>query len=234
MAAPEMEVTPRELASVCRQMATLLSVGVDILRVLEVIREEATNPVLREALSEVEEDLKMGKTLADAFSSHPAIFSPLFVSVIEQGEESGALEENLLKLSEYYERLAGETPSPPLVVRPELDDLLEKVRPLLFWQAIGLGLLSLSLGGLWALKGLGLIPPSLFGASLFGLVGAALLAHSLVYFRYRPRGILRCAICGKLQAPGERFVPVGKGEFLCQRCAELATEELRRSREREM
>lgn len=214
-------------------MATLLSVGVDILRALEVIREEATNPLLRDALSAVEEDLRLGKTLAEAFGAHPSIFSPLFVSMVEQGEEAGTLEENLLRLSEYYERVAGEAPSAPVVIRPDLDDLLEKIRPLFFWQAIGLGILALAVGGLWALKGAGLISEAFFGPSIFGLLGAALIAYSIIYFRYRPRGILRCAICGKLQAPGERFVPVGKGDFLCERCAELATEELRRSKERE-
>lgn len=234
MAAPEIEVTPRELASMCRQMATLLGVGVDILRILEVIREEAPNPLLRDALRAVEEDLRMGKTLGEAFSFHPTIFTPLFVSMVEQGEEAGTLGESLLRLSEYYERLAGEVPSTPVVVRPDLDDLFEKVKPFFFWQAIGLGILALALGGLWVLKGAGLLSGGLFGPSICALLGAAFIAYSIIYFRYKPRGILRCAICGKLRAPAENFVPVGKEEFLCQRCAELATEGLRGLREKEV
>jgi len=86
------------------QFADLLRAGVPALRSLDVLFRQTHNPVLKETLKEVREELASGQTLADAMDKHPNAFSHLHVSMIRAGEKGGFLEDVLTRIAIFTER----------------------------------------------------------------------------------------------------------------------------------
>jgi len=93
-----------DLIVLCRQMYALMRSGVPILRAIHGLAESATSPKLKQALSEVATQLEGGYALSSALNQHPRIFSPLFVSLVHVGENTGQLDGSFLKLAIYFER----------------------------------------------------------------------------------------------------------------------------------
>ncbi len=93
-----------DLILFCRQMYTLNSAGVPLVRALRGLVETARNPTLGEALDHVVADLESGMELSGAFSLHPKVFPPLLCRMVQVGEVTGKLDEVFLQLSVYFER----------------------------------------------------------------------------------------------------------------------------------
>ncbi len=92
-----------ETANFSRTFGTLLGNGVSILKSLGIVRETVTNTVLADFLEDAEEQLKQGRTLSDAMSQQP-LFPKLAVQMIKMGEETGRLEEMLLRVAVIYDK----------------------------------------------------------------------------------------------------------------------------------
>ncbi|ROV61875.1 type II secretion system F family protein [Vibrio ponticus] len=88
----------------CRQMYSLTKAGVPLLRAMRGLTQNCTNKQLKEALEEVTNELTNGRNLSSAMQLHPKIFSPLFVSMLSVGENTGRLDDALLQLAQYYEQ----------------------------------------------------------------------------------------------------------------------------------
>ena len=88
----------------CRQMYSLTKAGVPLLRAIKGLSVNAENKQLKQALEEVTAELTNGRSLSASMKMHSGVFSPLFVSMINVGENTGRLDEALLQLSEYYEQ----------------------------------------------------------------------------------------------------------------------------------
>jgi len=93
-----------DLIVLCRQMYALMRSGVPILRAIHGLAESTSSPKLKAALSEVATQLEGGYALSSALNQHPRIFSPLFVSLVHVGENTGQLDGSFLKLAIYFER----------------------------------------------------------------------------------------------------------------------------------
>jgi len=93
-----------ELIVFCRQMYALVRSGVPILRAINGMADSCNSKYLKAALSEIGSQLEGGYTLSSAMNQHPKIFSPLFVSLIHVGENTGQLENSFAKLASYLER----------------------------------------------------------------------------------------------------------------------------------
>ncbi|MGJ8691090.1 MAG: type II secretion system F family protein [Thalassotalea sp.] len=93
-----------DLIVFCRQMYALMKSGVPILRSINGLAESTNAPKLKEALVEVGSQLEGGYELSSAFNQHPKVFSPLFISLIHVGENTGQLDGTFLKLASYFER----------------------------------------------------------------------------------------------------------------------------------
>jgi MSHA biogenesis protein MshG len=93
-----------DLILFCRQMYTLNSAGVPLVRAIRGLVETARNPALGDALDRVVIDLESGMELSGAFSSHPKVFPPLLCRMVQVGEVTGKLDEVFLQLSVYFER----------------------------------------------------------------------------------------------------------------------------------
>jgi type IV pilus assembly protein PilC len=97
-------VTLSDLAIVSRQLATMVSSGMTILRALFVLEEQVENRRLKETLIAVRKDVEAGLPLSDALARHPKVFNPLFVSMTRAGEVGGALEASLVRIADQLEK----------------------------------------------------------------------------------------------------------------------------------
>ncbi|MER3500669.1 MAG: hypothetical protein IMHGJWDQ_001457 [Candidatus Fervidibacter sp.] len=217
-----------ELAIFCRQFSAMLSAGVDAYRGIEVLRQQTDNPRLAEILESVAHDLSLGKSLAHAFSRYPNYFSPLFISMVRQGEREGILGEVLLKLAEHLEREAsafgfgGEA----TMARFDWDTLVEKLRPLVTWLAIVVGAIMVAVAALWYVTLAGLLPRPLLGPNIVLLIGLMMLLFALVFLRYRPPQLLRCNFCGRPESLAGTLIP-GEGVHICADCVQRSVQILR-------
>jgi general secretion pathway protein F len=96
-------ITNKETANISRTLGTLLGNGVSILAALTIVRETVDNLVLAAAIADAEEQLKQGKHLSDALLEKH-IFPKLAMQMIKMGEETGRLEEMLLRVATIYDK----------------------------------------------------------------------------------------------------------------------------------
>ena len=82
-----------------RQMATMVSAGLPLTRSLEIMVQQASNPLFKRVLQDVLKSIESGKTLADSFREQEEVFDEITLNLIEAGEESGNLEVILGKLA---------------------------------------------------------------------------------------------------------------------------------------
>ncbi|MGQ4665728.1 type II secretion system F family protein [Metabacillus halosaccharovorans] len=87
-----------------RQFSTLLRAGVTIVDATNILSKQTSSKALRNALEQIEEDLKSGQALSDSAAKHKRIFSSMFVNMIKAGEASGSMEETLDRLAIQYEK----------------------------------------------------------------------------------------------------------------------------------
>ncbi|ELP1878382.1 type II secretion system F family protein [Vibrio vulnificus] len=88
----------------CRQLYSLTKAGVPLLRSMRGLVQNCENKQLKSALEEVVAELTNGRSLSASMQLHSKVFSPLFVSMIHVGENTGRLDQALLQLANYYEQ----------------------------------------------------------------------------------------------------------------------------------
>lgn len=96
-------VKKAEVASITRQMATLLKAGIPLAEALGALVEQISNVRLKTPMSEVRSMVNEGSSFADALAKHPKIFDELFVSMVRAGEIAGNLDEVLARLADFLE-----------------------------------------------------------------------------------------------------------------------------------
>jgi type IV pilus assembly protein PilC len=97
-------VKASELAIFSRQLSTMISSGMSILRALYVLEEQTESKFLKETIVAVRKDVEAGLSLSDAMARHPKVFSPLFVAMTQAGEAGGVLEDALLRVADQLEK----------------------------------------------------------------------------------------------------------------------------------
>ncbi|MGH7900676.1 MAG: type II secretion system F family protein [Thermodesulfobacteriota bacterium] len=91
------------VARFSRTLSTLTAGGIPILDGLEITARASGNLVIEEAILEARKSVSEGQTLAEPLSLRPNIFSPMVVQMISVGEQTGALDEMLSKIADFYE-----------------------------------------------------------------------------------------------------------------------------------
>lgn len=82
-----------------RQMATMVGAGLPLTRALEIMVQQATNPMFKRVQKEVLAAVQSGKSFADSFREQSDVFDDITLNLIEAGEESGNLETILERLA---------------------------------------------------------------------------------------------------------------------------------------
>src|SRR6202040_1386175 len=96
-----------DLAVFSRQLSTMISAGMSILRALYVLEEQTEGPFLKETIVAVRKDVEAGLSLSDAMARHPKVFNPLFVAMTQGGELGGVLEGSLVRVADQLQKDAG-------------------------------------------------------------------------------------------------------------------------------
>ena len=90
------------LVEFTRTLAMLLSAGIHILDALKILKNSLGNVLYRDAIDDIGKKVEKGFTLGDTFQSHKE-FPPIVSQMIKVGEETGKMDETLLKLSAYFQ-----------------------------------------------------------------------------------------------------------------------------------
>ena len=93
-----------DLSIMIRQLATMVSSGMTILRALYVLEAQTENKKLAEQLVLVRKDVEAGLPLSDSLERHPKTFNPLVVAMVRAGETGGVLEESLMRIADQLEK----------------------------------------------------------------------------------------------------------------------------------
>lgn len=91
------------IARFCRTLATLTSGGIAILDGLDITARASGNLITEEAILEARKAVSEGQTLAEPLSMRPKLFPPMVVQMIAVGEQTGALDDMLNKIADFYE-----------------------------------------------------------------------------------------------------------------------------------
>jgi type IV pilus assembly protein PilC len=85
-----------------RTLGTLVSSGVPILQALTIVRETAGNVIISNAVGSVHDSVKEGETITAPLEAS-RVFPPMVISMVDVGEQTGALPEMLLKIADNYD-----------------------------------------------------------------------------------------------------------------------------------
>ena len=86
-----------------RNFGTMIHAGVPILQALDIVGETSGNYVIEKAARDVRESVRTGQSLAGPLAQH-AVFPPMVVQMMAVGEDTGALDTMLEKISEFYDQ----------------------------------------------------------------------------------------------------------------------------------
>jgi type IV pilus assembly protein PilC len=100
-------VKATELAIFSRQLSTMISSGMSILRALYVLEEQTESKFLKETIVAVRKDVEAGLSLSDAMARHPKVFNQLFIAMTQAGETGGVLEDALIRVADQLQKDAG-------------------------------------------------------------------------------------------------------------------------------
>ncbi|MCX7591939.1 MAG: type II secretion system F family protein [Kiritimatiellae bacterium] len=94
--------TKAAVARFSRTLGTLMGSGVPVLQALQIVKETAGNEVIARAIDRVHDSVKEGETMAMPLEA-AGVFPPMVVSMVDVGEETGALPEMLIKVADAYD-----------------------------------------------------------------------------------------------------------------------------------
>ncbi|MGO2181824.1 MAG: type II secretion system F family protein [Pseudoalteromonas nigrifaciens] len=98
------KITPKDIAIVTRQIATMLMAGVPLIQSIEMIGSGATNKSLGKLMETIADEVKAGQPLSQALRRHPRYFDDLYCDLVASGEQSGALDKIFDRVAIYKEK----------------------------------------------------------------------------------------------------------------------------------
>jgi type IV pilus assembly protein PilC len=91
------------IARFTHTLASLVQSGVPIMQSLDIVSGTAGNRIVGDALLEAKAGVREGRALADALRDHEEVIPPLVTQMVEVGEQTGALDNMLHKVGEFYD-----------------------------------------------------------------------------------------------------------------------------------
>jgi type IV pilus assembly protein PilC len=98
------KVKAHELTVATRQLSTMISSGMSLLRALYVLEDQCENDKLKETWAGVRKDVEAGISLSEALARHPDIFNDLYIAMVAAGETGGILEGTLVRVADQLEK----------------------------------------------------------------------------------------------------------------------------------
>jgi type IV pilus assembly protein PilC len=98
------KVKSEDLTIATRQLSTMVSSGMTLLRAFYVLEEQTENEKLRDTFTAVRKDIEAGLSMSSAMGRHPDVFNDLYIAMVTAGETGGILESTLLRISDQLEK----------------------------------------------------------------------------------------------------------------------------------
>lgn len=98
------KITPMDIAIFTRQMATMMKAGVPLVQAFEIVADGLDNPSMKDLVLKLKTEVEGGNNFAGALQKHPNQFDDLYCSLVDAGEQSGALETMLDRVALYKEK----------------------------------------------------------------------------------------------------------------------------------
>ncbi len=95
-------ISKNSISRFTRTLGTLMSAGVPVLQALNIVKETVGNEVISKAVVTIHDAVKEGENMAPPIASSK-VFPPMVVSMVEVGEETGALPDMLMKIADSYD-----------------------------------------------------------------------------------------------------------------------------------
>jgi len=100
----EGKIQPKDITVFSRQLATMMSSGVQLVQAFEIIGRGHENPAMQSLILGIKADVEAGNNLTDALNKRPLQFNALYCNLVEAGEHAGILEAILHKIAVYMEK----------------------------------------------------------------------------------------------------------------------------------
>lgn len=97
-------IKPADVCVFTRQMATMMKAGVPLVQSFDIVAEGADSETLRDLINDIRDDVSAGLSFGASLRKHPKYFDGLFCSLVEAGEQAGALETMLDRIATYKEK----------------------------------------------------------------------------------------------------------------------------------
>ncbi len=91
------------IARFTRNLGTMMRSGVPILQALDIVGQTTGNVVLERAVQSVMESVRTGEAISQPLAEHD-VFPPMVVQMMSVGEDTGALDDMLLKIAQFYDQ----------------------------------------------------------------------------------------------------------------------------------
>lgn len=98
------KIKTQDITIFLRQLATMSKAGVALVQALEIVADGLENPAMQKVVISIKDDVGAGNDFASCLRKFPAQFDDLTCSLIESGEQSGALEQMLDRVAIYKEK----------------------------------------------------------------------------------------------------------------------------------
>ncbi len=96
-------VSTKDVSVFTRQLSTLLGSGIPLVPSLSVLIAQTKNPLLKQTLAQIREQVNEGKSLTQGMLNFPRIFPPFYVNMVRAGESSGTINLVLERLADFSE-----------------------------------------------------------------------------------------------------------------------------------
>ena len=98
------KIKSKDVVNLTRQISSMLTSGLTLLRSLEILKNQVRNRALMEVINSIIKDIEEGSNFSTAISKHPQVFSPIYVALVEASEGSGLLDKAFLRLADTLEK----------------------------------------------------------------------------------------------------------------------------------
>lgn len=93
----------KEITVFCRQVASLLKVGVSLIKSLDILYQQASNKKMKESIRKLYESVQKGNQFSDSLRQQQNKYPQMMISLVESGESSGTLDSSMDKLATQFE-----------------------------------------------------------------------------------------------------------------------------------
>ncbi|PID55917.1 hypothetical protein CSB45_13950 [candidate division KSB3 bacterium] len=92
------------VALFCRQLSTLVDVGIPLLKCLQILQQRTSLPGLQHIIQQLSQSIEQGRSFSESLEKFPKVFSPFFVNMTKVAEKGGSLDDSLKVVADVMEK----------------------------------------------------------------------------------------------------------------------------------